>query len=141
MAEGIMRKKIRERDLDWEVDSAGTSSWHTGEAPDKRAQLVVKKHGTDISMQRSRMFDFGDSVEFDKILVMDESNFSSVLETIGLDNEGDNVEYIMDYLYPGEKMPVPDPYFGNDGFEEVYQMLDQACDAFIEHQLLKKEVE
>jgi protein-tyrosine phosphatase len=30
---------------------------------------------------------------------------------------------------PGDKAEVPDPYFGgSDGFEHVFQLLNQACE-------------
>ena len=56
LAEGIMREKIRMHELDWEVASSGTGSWHIGEAPDPRSQKIAQMHGIDISNQRAQNF-------------------------------------------------------------------------------------
>jgi protein-tyrosine phosphatase len=43
------------------------------------------------------------------------------------------IKLMLDFLYPGEDMSVPDPYFGGqNGFDEVYALLDRACDALID---------
>ena len=80
LAEGIMRAKIEEAGLDWEVDSAGTSRFHAGEQPDKRSIQVAKKYGIDISQQRSRQFRGWDFEFFDRIYVMDSSNYRDIFQ-------------------------------------------------------------
>ncbi|MDP5028827.1 MAG: low molecular weight phosphotyrosine protein phosphatase, partial [Flavobacterium sp.] len=36
---------------------------------------------------------------------------------------------ILNEIFPNENVDVPDPYYGGqDGFENVYNMLDQACE-------------
>ena len=52
LAEGIMEQKVLEKGLDWTIDSAGTGSWHIGEAPDSRSVYTAKRHGIDITNQR-----------------------------------------------------------------------------------------
>jgi protein-tyrosine phosphatase len=38
----------------------------------------------------------------------------------------------MNEIYPGENRQVPDPYTGGQsGFSHVFEMLEQAIDAFI----------
>jgi protein-tyrosine phosphatase len=50
-----------------------------------------------------------------------------------LDKEEEaKIKLIMDEVYPGKVIDVPDPYFDDEGFEKVFQMLDQACDKIIE---------
>jgi len=53
LAEGILQHLIEQNNLDWEVDSAGTGSWHVGELPDERSRAVALKNGIDISSQRA----------------------------------------------------------------------------------------
>ena len=74
LAEGILKKKAETRNLDWEIESAGTSSFHNGELPDSRSIAVAKAHGINITDQRSRLFLKEDLDEFDLILAMDSSN-------------------------------------------------------------------
>jgi len=127
LAEGIMRAKIEEAGLDWEVDSAGTSGFHAGEQPDKRSIQVAKKYGIDISQQRSRQFRGWDFEVFDRIYVMDSSNYRDVVAMAQSAEEKAKVHLIMNVIEPDKNIAVPDPYYGEFGFENVYQMLDEAC--------------
>ena len=79
MAEGILLHLIEKNKVDLLVDSAGTSNYHIGEAPDKRTILNAKKHQIDLSSLRARQFQLSDFENFDKIYVMDKSNLSNVL--------------------------------------------------------------
>lgn len=127
LAEGILKSKIDPNKVF--VDSAGTGHWHIGDQPDIRSIEVAKKHNVDITNQRGRLFTQEDFLEFDHIFVMDNSNKENVLRLCQEQNNKDKVRLILDELYPGENVDVPDPYYGGDqGFENVYQMLDQACD-------------
>ena len=131
LAEGIMKHKIRERGLDWTVDSAGTGSWHTGELPDRRSIDKARQYGIDITDQRARQFQPADFERFDSILVMDTQNRRDVLRLAQHDEHRTKVQLILDALHPGQERNVPDPYYDDDGFEEVFQMLDAACEAFV----------
>jgi protein-tyrosine phosphatase len=45
---------------------------------------------------------------------------------------------ILDELFPNENVDVPDPYFGlPNGFNMVYQMLDEVCDVISEKLIAK----
>ena len=132
MAEGILKDKIEEAGLEVEIDSAGTSNFHIGEAPDKRAVANMKKNGHDITMLRGRQFIVEDYNEFNEIYVMDESNYENVLALARNDNDKKKVDLFMNLSHPGENIDVPDPYFGGDsGFQNVYEMLSQASDVLI----------
>jgi len=131
MAEGILRHKATEAGLNWLVDSAGTSDWHRGEAPDTRAVRKMREHGIDIAPLRARQLAPKDFETFDLIYVMDAENYRDVLR-IALNNQQKaKVQLIMNEAEPGKNGIVPDPYF-NNGFETVYQLLNQACNAIIQ---------
>ena len=132
LAEGILKNKVTQKDLNWEVDSAGTGAWHVGNLPDRRSIAVAKKYGIDITDQRARQFKTEDFQNFDLIFVMDASNYRNVLTMAPSTNGEDKVQFIMNMVQPGYNQVVPDPYHDNDGFEQVYQMLDTACDKIIE---------
>ena len=78
MAEGILQHKIEERGLNMEVDSAGTSNYHIGEAPDKRMQAKAIEYGINISDQRGRQFTVEDFDSFDYIFAMHNSNHQNI---------------------------------------------------------------
>ncbi|TMU56831.1 low molecular weight protein-tyrosine-phosphatase [Flagellimonas algicola] len=126
LAEGILRSKTDEAAVF--VDSAGTAGYHVGNAPDERSIAVAQKHGIDISHQKCRKFSADDFQEFDVIYVMDLSNFSNVLRLANDKAEEKKVKLLLDEIDLGFN-EVPDPYYGGpDGFENVYQMVDMACE-------------
>lgn len=128
LAEGLMRSKLNF--TKFTVDSAGTSGGHKGEAPDKRSIAVAKKYGLDISNQKSRKLIKEDFQKFDYLYVMDESNYRDVVALAANEDEKKKVIKILDEVFPSENLDVPDPYYGgNQGFENVYRMLDQATNA------------
>ena len=132
LAEGIMQHKIEQHGLDWEVDSAGTSGWHVGEKPDQRSIDTAKNHGLDITSQRSRKFRGQDLEEFDLIYAMDKGNYSDILAQSQSAEERNKVKLILDELYDQKGREVPDPYWGDHGFEKVNEMLNLACDKIVE---------
>lgn len=132
LAEGILKQKIRDKELDWTVDSAGTGHWHIGERPDPRSISTADKYGIDITSQRARQFSAADLDRFDHVLVMDESNLRDVLYHARSDEHKKKVKLILDYVSPGKTRSVPDPYWNDEGFEQVYELLDEACERFIE---------
>ncbi len=136
LAEGILQSKLPKDKFT--VDSAGTGEWHIGKQPDARSIAIADKKGLDISNQRGRQFRPQDFKDFDYIYVMDGSNYNDVLNLAKNDQEKSKVKLILNELFPEENVDVPDPYFGlQNGFESVYDMLDQACDVIAE-KLLKK---
>ncbi|MEY2739311.1 MAG: hypothetical protein RL259_1220 [Bacteroidota bacterium] len=121
LAEGILRTKLT---TDFFVDSAGTGGWHAGQSPDERSIATARNYGIDISNQKARKFTLSDFDTFDHIFVMDQSNFKDVLNLAPDDVAKSKVALIL-----GPSKEVPDPYYGGqDGFEKVYQLLDQACE-------------
>jgi len=134
LAEGILRHQLKEAGImDWEIDSAGTGGWHAGELPDRRSIEVAKKYDIDITSQRARKLNGYDLENFDLIFAMDANNYNDILKLSQNKAERDKVKLIMNEAYPGQNKQVPDPYYNDNGFEEVFQMLDKACGKIIEH--------
>ncbi|MBA3901596.1 MAG: low molecular weight phosphotyrosine protein phosphatase [Bacteroidetes bacterium] len=133
LAEAILVDKLKNQGLsDVVVDSAGTSSYHIGENPDLRTAENARKHGLEISHLITRQFTIADFENFDKIFVMDQSNYNNVVALARNENDIQKVELILNVLHPGLNMTVPDPYFGGEkGFENVYNLLDQACEKIV----------
>ena len=126
LAEGILRSKLSEKFI---VDSAGTGGWHAGELPDKRSIAIARLKGLDISNQRARQFKVSDFTTFDHIFVMDNTNYKEVIALAPNEATKSKVKLILNEISPNDNVDVPDPYYGGvDGFENVYNMLDQACD-------------
>jgi len=127
LAEGILKSKVDPEKVF--VDSAGTGDWHVDSEPDKRSIAIASKNGLDISQQRGRQFSKKDFQDFDHIFVMDNSNFKDVIAMADTDEERQKVHLILEEIFPSENVDVPDPYHGGDqGFKNVYMMLDEATD-------------
>ena len=130
LAEGILKHKTK--NLDVVVDSAGTASYHVGSLPDSRSIEIANKNGIDLTDQRARQFSEKDFDDFDKIYAMDTNNYSNIISLARNQSERDKVDVILNELTPKSYDSVPDPYYGaGDGFQIVYDMLDNACDAIV----------
>ena len=127
LAEGILQSKLDANFFS--VDSAGTAAYHIGELPDQRSIAVAKKHGVDISNQRARKFDLKDFIEFDVIYAMDKENYQNICSLAKKDAEIHKVKMILNEVNPSQNLSVPDPYYaGVKGFQNIYQLLDEACE-------------
>ncbi|WP_054850676.1 low molecular weight protein-tyrosine-phosphatase [Olleya sp. ITB9] len=125
LAEGILKSKL---DNTYIVDSAGTSSYHIGNKPDPRSITTAKKHNIDITKQRARQFTKQDFLDFDIIYAMDNSNYDNILALAENETDKSKVKLILNESFPNKNLDVPDPYYGgNNGFEKVYTLLNDAC--------------
>jgi protein-tyrosine phosphatase len=132
-AEGIFRHKALSAKTEILVDSVGTGGWHVGESPDDRMIAHASKRGYDLSSLVGRQFDAKkDFVDFDLILTMDDSNFAAVC---ALDREGrykNKIRKASSFCKIHQVTEVPDPYYkGDDGFELVLDILEDACDELL----------
>jgi protein-tyrosine phosphatase len=133
LAEGVMRQKAAERNIELTLDSCGTSSYHIGEPPDPRSIDNARRNGVDISDLRARQFSVEDFKRFDRIYVMDESNYDDVMRHAAKPEYKNKVRMILNELHPGSNQPVPDPYFGGDaGFQHVFELLNATCDKILD---------
>ncbi len=113
-------------------DSAGTSSFHSGEPPDLRSIEVAERFDISISHQRSRPLSIADLERFDFIVAMDRSNRRFVTE---LGPFPDDRLLLARHFDPDSlEQDVPDPWYGGPGgFVEVFHMLDRATLPLLKH--------
>ena len=127
LAEGILSSKLKDKDV--VVDSAGTASYHIGNPPDPRSIDIGKEYRIDLSKQRARQFTTSDFDRFDKIYAMDMNNYSSIISLARNQDDRNKVDLILNEINPKKFDSVPDPYYGGkNGFQDVYNMLDKACE-------------
>jgi protein-tyrosine phosphatase len=132
LAEGILQQKTRAAGLDWEIASAGTNGYHTGEAPHHLSQKVALQHGLDISHQRARQFTAADFQRFDKIYALAGDVVDDIRRIAGRQFDPKKVDLLMNEVHPGRDEDVPDPWYGPEpGYHEVYAMIDAAADKII----------
>ncbi|WP_405382449.1 low molecular weight protein-tyrosine-phosphatase [Maribacter sp. LLG6340-A2] len=126
LAEGILKNKVNGFKI--KVDSAGTAGYHIGNPPDPRSVKVAFDHGIDISTQRCRKFSVKDFDRFDLIYAMDKSNYGNIISLARNQSDASKVKLLLNEIDAKDR-EVPDPYYdSNDGFETVFQMIDQACE-------------
>lgn len=133
LAQGILEQKALQAGRHWQIDSAGTNGYHTGEAPHKLSQKVAKLNGIDISAQRARRFTAADFEAYDKIYVMAEEVYDDIKKIGGIDFDEDKVDYFLNELQPGTNYDVPDPWYGEeDGYHDCFDLINRTCDKIIE---------
>lgn len=133
LAEGILQDKAFKAGLNWSVESAGTNSYHTGDAPHPLSQKVAKLNGIDICHQRARRFVAEDFEVYDKIYALAGDVLDDIRRIAKKKMDETKVDLLMNELFPGMNMNVPDPWYGPEpGYHEVYRMIDKACDAIID---------
>ena len=127
-AHGVFQSKVDAEGLGESilVDSAGTQSYHIGSPPDLRSQAVAKARGIDLGSLSARRFRSEDFIEFDYLVGMDRSNLADML-AIKPDTAIAQVDLMLTYSNKFEQQEIPDPYFGNDGFDLVFDMIDDAA--------------
>ncbi|MCG4455633.1 low molecular weight phosphotyrosine protein phosphatase [Pseudomonas sp. MMS21-TM103] len=131
-AEAVLRHKLRELGLEAavEVDSAGTGDWHVGKPPDSRTRQAAQLRGYDLSALRGRQVSVSDFSRFDLILAMDNSNLEHLQRLLPAGSTAELDLFLRRYDLALDE--VPDPYYGGDeGFELVLDLLEQACDGLL----------
>ena len=130
LAEGIITHKIQH--LNIKVDSAGTAGYHIGKLPDERSIEIAEKYNIDLTKQRARQFSRADFDDFDIIYAMDTNNYTHLISLANNETERNKVRLILNEVNPEKFESVPDPYYGgDDGFQNIYNMLDDACNKII----------
>ena len=131
-AHGVFQSLVDELGLNSQisVDSAGTHGYHLGNSPDIRSQAVARKRGVDLSSLKARQFSSEDFLEFDYLLAMDQSNYSN-MERIQPDTPRAKLSLMLDYSDLYSQLEVPDPYYGEDGFELVFDMIFDASNGLL----------
>ena len=131
-AEGVMHRKLAQSGLAQQVsiDSAGTAAWHSGKQPDPRTRAAASRRGYALDGLRARAVEPADFERFDLILAMDQENLRNLRR---MQPQGSRAELDL-FLRRGglRQLEVPDPYYGGeDGFEQVLDMVELACDHLI----------
>jgi len=132
LAEGILQKKAADAGLAWSVESAGTESYHVGQPPHSLSQKVARINGIEICNQRARRFVAEDFDNYDKIYALANDVLDEIRHIAGKKFEPEKADLLLNELFPGKDMDVPDPWYGPEpGYHEVYKLLDEACDAVV----------
>lgn len=142
-AHGVLRHKVGLRG--WSdavaVDSAGTHNYHPDSPPDERSQAHAAKRGYDLSDLRARQIQDADFEAFDLILVMDQDNLALLREQCPPPHLY-KVRRLTEFCLEFDSAVVPDPYYGGaKDFEQVLDLVEDACDGLLQHLSRKAQLE
>src|SRR5690554_2228371 len=137
LAAAGFRKQVREAGLEdrFDVDSAGTSSYHEGDGPDARTVHVARARGVEMT-GRARQVRREDAERFDYIVAMDESNLRDGEQLVAAAGVHSPQVVRLREFDPEANgdLDVPDPYYGGPrGFEDVHDIVERSCAALLEH--------
>ncbi len=133
-AEAVFRHQLQSHPLAHQIecDSAGTSNYHVGEAPDRRAAQAAQKRGYDMSQLRGRQIQEVDFETFDLILAMDRANLAELL-SMANSSQRPKLKLFLDFSTCAEQ-EVPDPYYGGrEGFDHVLDLVESASAGLLDH--------
>ncbi|HET6527759.1 MAG TPA: low molecular weight protein-tyrosine-phosphatase [Balneolaceae bacterium] len=132
-AEGIFQHLVNERGLQayFEVDSAGTSAYHSGQSANQNSQRTANKYGITLH-SKARQFKTFDLDYFDLILAMDNQNLANI-NRLTNDKHGQKVRPLRAFDPDPEHGEVPDPYAGGrEGFENVFKIVKRSCEHLLD---------
>ena len=133
-AEAVLRHKLQLAGLDGavHVDSAGTLAWHSGEPPDSRSVTHAERRGYSLAALRARPVAPTDFETCDFILAMDWDNLGWLEERCPPQHLS-KLGRLAQYASRHQAEVVPDPYQGGPaGFENVLDLVEDACDGFVD---------
>ena len=137
-AEGVFLHLLAREGLEdrFVVDSAGTGGWHVGNPADRRMRAAAERRGIHLP-SRARQLDRGDLLSFDRILTMDDDNWQAVRSLARELAPGSAdlalIEPMTSHCRRFKSREVPDPYYGGEqGFEHVLDLLEDACEGLLE---------
>ncbi len=129
LAEGLLRREIEARGLDWEVASGGTAGYHTGNPPDPRSIAVARENGLDIKEQRSHRVTVEDLETFDIVFGMDRQNVKDLMARAITEEQRKKIHLFLDYagLRETDGPDVFDPYYDDRAYAGVYELVERAA--------------
>ncbi len=133
-AQGVFQRMVDEQGLTDQIyiDSAGTSSYHVGDAPCSRMQNVARRRGIDLSKQRSRQATPSDCEHFDYLVAMDRANVRD-LEWLCPNGQQHKISLLLEYAPHLGVTDVPDPYYSSGEAERAFDLIEDAAQALLEH--------
>lgn len=135
LAEGLFRHHVEAAGLStyFEIDSAGTGGWHVGEPPDARMSATALSRGLDIRNLRARQIRPSDLQVHNLVLAMDRENLRNIKKLAG-SSDASHVKLFRHFDPEPGTGEVPDPYYGGEeGFREVFEIVDRTSRALLEH--------
>ena len=140
-AEAVLRDLVDRVGLSGvvEVDSAGTSRYHIGDLPDRRARVEGERRGLRLD-HRARQLVSDELPSWDVVVTMDEANQRDVerlAAALRTERAAIDVRLLRSFdasAVDAGTLEVPDPYYDGDAaFAHVFDVVEPACRALLAH--------
>lgn len=134
-AEAVFKAKVENEGLYtiFDIDSAGTGAWHVGQSADSRMTRHAKKRGYNLTSIARQFKPDKDFTRFDLIIAMDDENVADLKRVARDEKDLEKIKKMTDYSIAYNYNFVPDPYYGgDDGFELVLDLLEDASEGLLE---------
>ncbi len=132
-AEGVALRTFADARIEVGIDSAGTASYHAGEAPDPRATKAAARRGYDLTKLRARKLVAEDFLRFDLLLAMDREHLEIMQRACPAAHRA-KLQLFLDFAPTTGASEVPDPYYGGAaGFEHVLDLCESGVAGLIEY--------
>lgn len=134
-AEAVFTEIVKKEGLstDFEIDSAGTLSYHVGEPADKRMQSHAINRGYNLTSISRKFNPDTDFDHFDMIIGMDVENILALKDKARNQKDLNKISQMTDFSKNWNYNEIPDPYYGGEeGFELVLDLLEDACQGLLE---------
>lgn len=135
LAEAVFREKVEQAGLasHFEIASSGTGDYHVGESADRRMRETAAKHDVSLDAHSASQFTADDLERYDHVFVMDKNNLHDVLYLDEDDAHNGKVRLFRELDPDPGDFQVPDPYYGGqDGFENVYQIVERTAEELLD---------
>jgi protein-tyrosine phosphatase len=132
-AEAVFQRQLVSAGLSdgFDVESAGTGSWHIGELADRRMRLAAARRGIAMT-SRARQVSAGDFERFDHIFAMDRAYLHVLLKQAPAAHR-EKIRLFRDLDPEGAGEDTPDPYYGgSEGFDEVLDIVERTSASLLQ---------
>ena len=135
-AEAVMNGLLKKGGCAQQVacDSAGIIGNHSGEPADARMQKHALRRGYHLTSISRKVKASSDFDRFDMIIGMDDQNIKDLNSLARTAEDRKKIFRMTEFSKQTKYNYIPDPYYGGqDGFELVLDLLEDACGGLIEH--------
>ena len=132
MAEFVLKDMVRKKGLNWEIESAATSTEEIGNDTHYGTKAKLTEKGISFTPRRARQMTKADYEHFDLLIGMDRYNMINMRRFYQNDPQN-KLRLLLDFTARGGD--IADPWYTGN-FEATYNDIEEGCNALIE-KLLK----
>lgn len=134
-AEALLRQMNQQLEvpLELHIESAGLGSWHLGQLPHEDMREAAGDRGLSMH-SRAQQFKPPFFEKFDYILAVDQSVIHQLYRYAQTPEQKAKIHLVTEFSTLYHQEEIPDPLSqGRFAFDRVLDMLEDACQGFLQH--------